>query len=249
MKIRTRIQNLLVQYIPAKTGKYIGFLYGMGKKRTSYSQYGEDLILNSFIQRLNLKPGKILDIGAFHPVWYSNSYLLLKNGWTATIVDLDQSKIDRFKTVHKKKVDTLYAAVTPTSDIPVSKVISCYKFNKLYSVFDTISKETADHYQDQFNIQYTEEKVTSISINDIFTDRGPFDIINIDIEGIDELVLNDLNLNIHRPKIILFEDNTNFGGSQKVIKRLEQFGYRHLCTTGGTIIYFLEKLLQPIEAK
>ncbi|PHR00359.1 MAG: hypothetical protein COB29_15840, partial [Sulfitobacter sp.] len=113
MELLSRLQKFLFKYFPKSIGNYIGFLYGFTKRRTSFSQYGEDLILDSFIKKAGLNSGKILDIGAFHPVWYSNSYLLIKKGWTATVADIDQSKLNRFSNVHGSKVNLLFAAVVP----------------------------------------------------------------------------------------------------------------------------------------
>ena len=44
----------------------------------TYSQFGEDLFIDDFFQ--NQKEGKYVDLGAFHPMRLSNTFLLHKKG-------------------------------------------------------------------------------------------------------------------------------------------------------------------------
>ena len=69
-------------------------------KRTSYSQWGEDLEIVKFFK--NKKRGKYLDVGCFHPLMYSNTCLLNQNGWTGTNIDLNQTSIDLFNILRPK---------------------------------------------------------------------------------------------------------------------------------------------------
>lgn len=45
-----------------------------GFAHVSFSQYGEDLIVASLLEKLNIKEITCLDIGANHPVLGSNTY-------------------------------------------------------------------------------------------------------------------------------------------------------------------------------
>src|SRR6266404_5627195 len=47
------------------------------------SQFGEDKIVASLLP----EKGTYLDIGAYHPHLYSNTYLLYKKGWSGTVVE------------------------------------------------------------------------------------------------------------------------------------------------------------------
>ena len=72
---------------------YLSFL-----KHKSYSQYGEDLIIDSFFKHhAPIKSGNYLDIGCYHPVGISNTYLLHRRGWQGLVVDIDDYKLELFK--------------------------------------------------------------------------------------------------------------------------------------------------------
>ena len=61
--------------------------------KKTYSQFGEDLYIESFFK--SQKIGKYVDLGAFHPMRLSNTYLLYKKGWSGTNVDLNPRREDQ----------------------------------------------------------------------------------------------------------------------------------------------------------
>ena len=111
----------IIQYVLRKSRKFIPFpvlriiihQYFNRHYVRSYSQYGEDLIINDFFKRYFDIKGNYLDIGAFHPKMISNTHLLHTLGWRGTIIDLDDFKIDLFKKNRKDKVNTLKRVVIP----------------------------------------------------------------------------------------------------------------------------------------
>ena len=64
--------------------------------RKTYSQSGEDIFIDNYMKENKLKKGRYVDLGAFHPIKYSNTLLLFKNGWSGVNVDLNQTAIDYF---------------------------------------------------------------------------------------------------------------------------------------------------------
>src|SRR3569623_976818 len=58
-------------------------LLGKGIKR-SYSQFGEDAIVQKILKKKN---GTYVDIGAYHPDLYSNTYAFYKRGWRGYAID------------------------------------------------------------------------------------------------------------------------------------------------------------------
>ena len=63
--------------------------------RSQYSQWGEDLSILKFFN--DKKNGIYLDVGCFHPLMYSNTCLLFKNGWSGINIDINPTSIDLFK--------------------------------------------------------------------------------------------------------------------------------------------------------
>ena len=55
----------------------------------SYSQFGEDALVNSLFR--NKKYGIYVDVGAYHPILYSNTYALYRRGWRGFAIDPNPS--------------------------------------------------------------------------------------------------------------------------------------------------------------
>jgi hypothetical protein len=56
------------------------------------------------------------------------------------------------------------------------------------------------------------------------------------------MVLSSIDFNKFKPKVILFEDNENFGGSAGSINLLLKNGYKHLFSSGGSVAFYLADL-------
>ena len=78
---------------------------------------------------------------------------------------------------------------------------------------------------------YDEDKNQLIDIHDSEVEpvkiNRKIDFLNIDIEGVDHMVLASIDFKKFKPKVILFEDNENFGGSTGTISLLIKNGYKH----------------------
>jgi hypothetical protein len=61
------------------------------KPKKSYSQYAEDLIIQSYFSR-KLKNGRYVDVGCHHPRRGSNTYGLYKKGSSGILIDLEKPK-------------------------------------------------------------------------------------------------------------------------------------------------------------
>ena len=69
-------------------------------RRTSYSQEGEDLILDRLLRR---KPrGYYVDVGAFHPKKFSNTHLFYRRGWSGINIDATPGSMDEFRRVRPR---------------------------------------------------------------------------------------------------------------------------------------------------
>jgi len=97
-------------FFPTSVVRSIKLVYGLIKPAVkSYSQKGEDILVDCYFERSSDK--YYLDIGCFHPIWVSNTYLFHKKGWSGSVVDIDDYKLSLFKFLRRGKVDTIHAAV------------------------------------------------------------------------------------------------------------------------------------------
>ena len=162
-------------------------------KRESYSQCGEDNFITKFFSKQ--KKGTYLDIGAFNPIKYSNTFLLYKNGWKGTNIDLNQTSIDLFNIVRPNDRNICAAISDKEENVKVN-------IENIFSPLNTISLNRSK----KLNLKSVKENsyyIKSKKINKIVTNK--FDFLNIDIEGFDIKVLKSIKLSFYKPKLICIE--------------------------------------------
>ena len=232
-KVLLYIYRIIKKFFPPKLNSFIWDVYLSWLKKKSYSQYGEDLIIDSFFQNhADLVKGNYLDIGCYHPVGISNTYLLHKKGWHGVVVDIDDYKLNLFKKRRGKSVKVLKGAISSQDSkfkVPI------YKFNQPFSPYDTLSEEIAKMRSKAINIEYTTDEVNQISINSLLNDQH-FDFINIDVEGLDEIIVNSIDFKKFQPTMIVYESFDPFSTS-KTKELLHKNDYKLLFISGGSIGY------------
>ena len=156
------------------------------RKRKTFSQFKEDLFIADFFANQNI--GKYVDLGAYHPMRLSNTYLLYKKGWTGTNVDLNPISIDLFE-IARKKDKNICSLISDQDNI----LVDAY-FDHEWSAANSIIA----------NERLTIKKKMKTNIfNNII--KHDFDFLNIDLEGHDYNVLRTIDFKKFNPKLICIE--------------------------------------------
>lgn len=192
-------------------------------KRISYSQCGEDLFVKNFFKKKDF--GLFVDLGAYNPIKFNNTYLLYQKGWRGINIDLNQTSIDLFNIIRKKDKNVL-AAVSNKKE--KTKIF----IENIFSPLNTIVK----NFNNQISKKNTKNVVTK-KFEELVKNR--FDFLNIDIEGMDFKVLKSINLRFYKPKLICIEifGNKNIN---KVKKYLKFKNYLYVKKIGPS--YFFKQL-------
>ena len=169
---------------------YFGFKYKFFTKKKSYSQFGEDLVINNFFKDY---VGRYVDIGCYHPIKYNNTALLHMRGWKGVNVDLNQTSIDLFNACRK---DDLNIMACLSDKIEEVTIYLDSEFSALNSINIDNSKKFKFKNLKKINIK---TKIFSEII------KNNFDFLNIDCEGSDFKILKTINLKKDTPKMINIE--------------------------------------------
>ncbi len=195
------------------------FVYDLFGKR-SFAQCGEDLIAQELLK--DIKVGSYLEIGAYHPKVFSNTYLFYKKGWRGVVVEPNE------------RMARLYKESRPGDEV-IEGGVTGYQGNKVaeYYVFEegarnTFDKKTAEGYQRAgYRIQRTEMKKI-LRLADVWPKK--VDLLSIDTEGLDKEIANDLVKIKNKPKVVIVE-------GEEVGKVIEKMGYRLAGKTPYSLIY------------
>ena len=199
--------------------KYFYYMYYRPKiffPKKTYSFFGEDLIIKKFF--LNKQKGFYLDVGCYHPLHGSNTYLLYKKGWCGINIDLNELSINLFN-MARKKDENITAAVSNTV-----KKVKIY-FRKKINMLNTIDIKSA---KVNFKNGFQTKLVKSISLNSILSEskfkNKKIDFLNLDVEGNELNVLKSFNFKKYRPRLICVEIHNQ--KKNPVYKFLINKGYR-----------------------
>lgn len=182
-------------------------------KRKTYSQSGEDVFIADYMRRHSIKNGKYVDVGAFHPIKYSNTCLLFNKGWSGTNIDLNPTSIDYFKILRPKDKNVCCAISNKEKKTKIF-------MNNIFSPLNTISRKHASslNFDSKNDLDFY---IKSRKFNNIVKEK--FNFLNIDIEGLDYQVIKSINLNKYKPNLICIEilDKKTLKGIKKYLNKFE----------------------------
>jgi FkbM family methyltransferase len=188
-------ENLIQKLVKIKNN----YLDGYALK--SYSQEGEDMILNRFFEKQ--QKGFYVDIGAHHPKRFSNTYFFYKKGWAGINIDAMPGSMKLFNQYRKRDINI----EKPVSD--KKQILTYYAFNEsaLNGFSKELSKERNNNDNDyQIIFEKDIETLTLEEILDVnLPDSQEIDFMSIDVEGLDFMVLKSNNFKKYKPKFILIE--------------------------------------------
>ena len=216
-KIRKKI---LTKYFKSDENQY---------KKPSFSQSGEDLIVKFIFDQLGIKNPSYIDIGAHHPYYISNTALFFKNGSRGINIEPDPTLFKEFLKYRKEDVNL---------NIGISDCKGELDFYVISSpTLNTFSKEEADKYCLEGDYQIKSIKKIKVQIlSDIIKDfsNGIFpQFLSIDAEGVDEIIIRELDFDKNYPIVICIETIT-FSTSGNGVKNLGLIDY---ITNKGYLVY------------
>ncbi len=202
MKIENKIKKKYIYSNKSNFIKWLYFNYHKYFKRYSYKSYsfgGVDLLIQRYFR--NKKKGVYIDIGCYHPLKGSNTYLLHKKGWNGINIDLDSHAINLFN-IFRKNDFNLRVAVSSkhgTADLYTHHV---------HSAVQTIDTENA-------KINYKgvskSESIPTSTLNSIIENskfkNHKIDFLTIDIEGHEFEALKTFDFKKYNPSIVVIEYN------------------------------------------
>jgi FkbM family methyltransferase len=199
---------------------------GSGLNALSYSQKGQDMVLLNLFRTLGLDKPSYIDVGAHHPYDISNTALLNMLGSRGINVEANPNLIGDFKKYRSDDINLNIGVGTQKG------AMTFFMFDELAGI-NTFSFENAQSNiskNPNLRIQFTKELpvVTLQEIIDTYNNGIWPDLLDIDIEGLDNDILNSLEFNGKGPIAICVESSDK--------KMMREKGYE-VYAFMGDIIY------------
>lgn len=200
----------------------------------TYSQYGEDLIIESIFTNIQQHSGRLLDIGAWDPIEKSNSRLLIEHGWSAVLIEPSPTPLRNLIAAYGPR----FSRIGQTIIVVGAAVGLAGGMARMAITDDAVSTSSAevetlwakDNKGGYFGYAY----FPVITLQDIFNQfGGPFDFVNIDAEGLSvELAIEYLKMEGF-PKVLCVEHD---GRSVELMQIAAKRGYSARELNGTNII-------------
>jgi len=224
--MNSRIKNWIRKSIPNQVKKFVSYSNDVEYGTSSFSQFGEDMILRNFFP--GKQDGFYIDIGAHHPVKYSNTWHFYKQGWTGINIDPLPGIKEQFERLRPRD---LFLGMG-LSDDPAE--IQYYRFkNPLQNTFSSghaaLVNKDVNPLEEVCRIKV--ERLEDVLDQHLATGTS-IDFMSVDAEGYDLKVLNSNNWNKYRPTRLLVED----------------FDFDVRRTQPSPIVWFLDERNYEIEA-
>ncbi|MBB4803659.1 FkbM family methyltransferase [Flavobacterium nitrogenifigens] len=204
--------------------KIISFLFKTSDKnkfkKFSYSQSGEDLIIKFIFDNLNIQNPSYLDIGAHHPYYLSNTALFYQNGSRGINIEPDPELFKNFITNRDEDLN-LNVGVGDINGVLDFYIISSPTLN-------TFSKTEAEKYSKEGNYKIKEvKKIEVLTLSEILDiiklDKFP-EFLSVDAEGVDEIVIKQIDFEKNFPLVICLE-TISFSTTGNGVKNIELINY------------------------
>lgn len=234
MKIITKI---LLKFIPQKYKNLI--LYDTFPFRNnSYSQEGEDLIIDKLLKYK--KSGFYVDIGAHHPVKFSNTFIFYKRGWKGINVDAMPDSMNEFEKMRPRDIN-LQAAISNKKNNATFYIFNEPALNTL-NAEEAKSKDNKNGYKIIKEIKLDTYKLSEI-LDVQLLENHEIDFLTIDTEGNDLNVLKSNDWEKYRPKLVIVEDlklkNIEEYNQSEIFNYMKSLNYSIVAKTINTVFFQL----------
>lgn len=230
--------KILSKVTPGKLKQNI-ILYLSCRFKNSFSKRGEDVILNSLF--MNKESGFYVDVGAYDPIFASNTYLFYRKGWQGINIDARPKSMQTFQKLRSKDINLEYAIHDSGKPLIYYEVENGKSMN-------SFSLEFIKKLKLEYRIK-REIIIKTVPLNYIFKKYLPkeqkIDFITIDVEGLELNVLRSNDWDNYRPSVVLIESFDRFFYSNhdfEIKNYLNSVGYHIIAKTLNSI-FFMEKSL------
>lgn len=164
-----------------------------------YGQDGEDLVLDRMLNRQPL--GFYVDVGAHHPVRFSNTYMFYKRGWRGLNIDAQPGSMRKFEKIRPRDINIECGVAGSAGRLKY------FQFNEpALNTFDEHEAALKDKppYQLLDTIEVDVQRLDILLTHHLPAGQQ-IDFLSVDVEGKDEEVLRSNDWSRYRPRFILAE--------------------------------------------
>lgn len=195
-----------------------------GVGQVSYSQCGEDLIVDFVLSWMGISEISYLDLGANDPFRFNNTYRFYDKGYTGVLVEPDDVLSESIRKLRPKDV-----CVASAVGVTHNPEVSFYKMSA--DTLSTTQSNTVELYEKNSEHRLAlEVRVPQMHINTLLSKFFPGTcptFVSLDVEGLDLQLLEAWDFSKWRPAVFCVETLT-YSQNKTATKVLDIFNVMQL---------------------
>ena len=235
LNFRTLTRRWLPQHLKKSLQQ---LLLGYDSYAPSFSSAGEDMMLRHLLGSDKMS-GFYVDVGAFHPTLFSNTYFFYLNGWRGINLEARPGSKKLFDKVRPRDTNLEIGISRERGELT-------YYFIAENSPMNSFSPDFLKQIR---MLEHVKQKIpiATLPLAEVFERHLPpgqaIDFMNVDVEGHDLEVLESNDWLRFRPKVIVVEDEGLDPQESAIVRTMKTHGYE-LCAQNVIILdqineYFL----------
>ncbi len=235
--LRAGLKSVLRRLLPRRAYNALAEAWVLrtdGYARRSYSQEAEDLVIEDLMGPVS--QGFYVDIGAYHPVRFSNTYRFYRAGWRGVNIDALPGSMAKFRRLRPRDINIEVAISRDAGDVPL------YVFAE--HALNTLDPALAGERARTHNLAYTQTTIRARPLREVLAEFLPagqtIDFLSLDVEAHELEVLESNDWTRFRPRWLLVESLRTDPGApadDPVHRYLTGLGYRPVARTRLTAFY------------
>jgi FkbM family methyltransferase len=212
-----------------------------GGLKGHFGQWAEDVLVRKFFSKDKVT-GTYLDIGAYHPFKLSNTAHLWIMGWSGINIDANPNTIRLFNK-YRPSDKNIWTAVIPNEHYENGlHQVSLMLPQESDYPSGIVAKGTVNNSMGSQRGFIKSSQVPAISIPALIQKENikNVDYLNIDIEGFDDIILQEINFSEITPTVVTIEDySKNFEDLivSKISQLMNKNAYQLAARVGPTSIF------------
>ena len=164
--------------------------------RVYYAQYGEDIVMAEYFR--GMRDGFYVEVGAFHPILYSNTYRFYKAGWHGITIEPNPLRASLFRRCRPRDIMIQCA-------ISADEGTARFAIDGEYSGIDGPQYPHKDRTQKAEHIDVPTRPLRAVLDEHLRSMERGIDILSVDTEGHDYIVLTSNDWTRFRPLLAVCE--------------------------------------------
>lgn len=231
--IQQQNQVFLVMNIKKKLREIYRIVTGI-YGQVSFAQDGEDLLIDRIFSDVN--DGFYVDVGAHHPIRFSNTYRFYKKGWSGINIDPCPGTQQLFDFVRPRDINIEVGVATEPGSL------TYYMFNEpALNGFSSDLSETRN--TGRYKIENT-KIIKVLPLREILKEHVPpgkkINFMSVDVEGLDLEVLRSNDWTLYRPQVVvaeILESSLENLSQSELYQFLTSLGYTAHAKTTNTVLF------------